>query len=60
MGMAFSHTHLFGFGGNYGYNLRRQFDKCTRVAKFALQGAWMHLAQITAPRIGKVYPKECE
>ena len=47
-----------GFGGNYGYNLLRQFDKCTRVAKFAPQGAWMHLAQITAPRTGKVYPKE--
>ena len=30
---------LFGYGVNYGYNLRRQFDKCTPIAKFEPQGA---------------------
>ena len=31
-----------GWGGNYGYKRRRQFDQCTHVTKFAPQGAKMH------------------
>ena len=33
----------FVFGDNYGYNLRRQFDKCTPVTKFVPQGVRMIL-----------------
>ena len=33
---------LNGFDDNYGYNLWRQYDKCTPIAEFAPQDAWMH------------------
>jgi hypothetical protein len=36
------HLRLIGCDGNYGYNLRRQFDKCTPVAKFALWHIFLH------------------
>ena len=49
---------IFGFGDNYGYNLRRQFDKGTPVAKFAPQGARMHPGTFFAPCTDKVHPKE--
>ena len=41
--LAFEERGFVGYGVNYGYNLRRQFDKCTPVAKFVPQGMIMTL-----------------
>ena len=46
-----------GFDDNYGYNLWRQFDKCTPIAEFAPQDAWMHPSKNFAPSTDKVYPR---
>ncbi len=49
---------FFGFGGNYGYNLQRQFDKCTPVTKFVPLGALLYPSKNSCTPSDKSVPQE--